>query len=382
MLVGMLAAACTQKPATLEFEGVAPTTIETVDAIPLPKVVVKDDSGEPLDEQPPVDWSTKPEGIVQVAGGTISPIKSGETTLIARVKDTDVKLAQPIKVQLVDRITITCEPETCRFAPGDRFRLRAQAKSGDEVVEGLSFEWTSDATRIVEAVGRGEFVAKEAGMTKVQAAARGIVAHQNVVIESPVDKLIVICPSPPSAFVAPSAASASKPSCVVKAGDTINLVTEVRGAGEVVERRASWASTNPTYVDVSGGRISGVKEGAAIVEARVENLLVSMPVEVRRAASEKCEGTFQERFETTLGDEPALFGCAESDSVRCLEKAIAKGSKKKPMSNVAVLAAARTCCCAEIPTLQRAAEAEAKSDAGPPASEGAAGKDAKSDTGP
>ena len=84
------------------------------------------------------------EGIVLVAGGTLSPIKSGETKLIARVKDSEVVLEQPLKVQLVDRITITCEPDTCRFAPGDRFRLRAQAKSGDGVVEGLEFEWTSE----------------------------------------------------------------------------------------------------------------------------------------------------------------------------------------------------------------------------------------------
>lgn len=367
-----LLAACSQTPASIEIDAAAPKTIETMDAIPLPQVVVKDKGGEPLKEQPPLDWSTNPEGIVQVAGGTLSPIKSGVTTLIARVKDTEVILEHPLKVQLVDRITITCEPETCRFAPGDRFRLRAQAKSGDGVVEDVSFEWTSEAPAVVEALGGGEFQAKATGSAKVHVAARGIVATQNVTVESPVDKLIVICPNPPSVFVAPAVPGQTQPSCVVKAGETMQLATEVRSAGTVIERRAAWQSTNPSYVEVSAGRVTGAQEGAAIVETRVENLLVSMPVEVRRSTAERCEGGFQERLQTPLDDEPALFACAEAESVRCFERALEKGNKKKPMTSIATLAAAKKCCCVEIPALASATPA-------PDVKQAAAGTDTQAD---
>ncbi len=365
-------AACTQKPATIEFAGTPPTTIETMDAIPLPKVVVKDKNGEPLEEQPALDWSTKPEGIVQIAGGTLSPIKSGETQLIARVKDSEVVLEQPLKVQLVERITVSCEPESCRFAPGTRFRLRAEAKSGGGVVEGLSFEWSGEPADVLESLGGGEFLAKKAGSAKVQAAARGIVAHQNVLIEAPVDQLLVICPNPPSVYIAPSADTGTRPSCVVKEGDTLALAAEVRGQGEVMERRAAWSSTNPTYVDVSSGRVTGVKEGAAIVEARVENLFVAMPVEVRRAANDKCDGSFQERLTTTLEGAPASFACGDADATRCFEKAISKAeTRKKPLSPIAMLAAAKGCCCVEIPALKSAAAADA-TDGGPTSDDGGA----------
>src|SRR5690606_31905444 len=99
----------------------------------------------------------------------------------------------------------------------------------------------------------------------------------------PVDQVIVICPNPPSAIVAPSTSSDAVSSCVVKAGETLSLATEVRSAGEVIERRPAWTSTNPTYVEVSGGRVTGANEGAAMVEARVENLVLTLPVEVRRS---------------------------------------------------------------------------------------------------
>lgn len=368
LVVVLGAAACTQEPASVEFQGVPPTTIETMDAIPLPPVVVKDDKGEPLSEQPSVSWTSSPEGFVQVAGGTISPIKSGDVKLIARVKDTEVMLEQPIKVQLVDRIAITCEPESCRFAPGDRFRLRAQAKSGDTVIEGLSFDWSSDNRNIVDSKGGGEFEAVMAGFTKLQASARGVVATQNVTVESPVEQVIVICPNPPSAHVAPSGVTGARSSCVVQAGESMELAVEVRGLGKVMDRRVSWSSTNPTYVGVSGGRVMGVQEGAAIVEGRVENLLVSMPVEVRRAGG-KCSGKYEERLQSTMDGAPALFACADQDAVRCLESAMAKAEKKKkPLSAVSQLAAAKKCCCADIPPLRKQVEEDAAaSDAGPAA---------------
>src|SRR5690606_19108501 len=158
---------------------------------------------------------------------------------------------------------------------------------------------------------------------------------------------------------------------------------EVRGSGEVMERRPAWSSTNPTYVDIAGGRVRGVQEGAAIVEARVENLFVSMPVEVRRAAADQCQGDFSERFETTLEEEPALFACAEADSIRCLNTAIDKGSKKKPMSAVGVLAAARKCCCVQIPPLASDAAPDAvpttTSDGGPASADDEPAAGAKGD---
>lgn len=360
----LLLAACSQTPASIEIDGNAPKSIETMDAIPLPQVVVKDKKGEPLKEQPPLDWSTVPDGIVQIAGGTVSPIKSGVTKLVARVKDSDVVLEHPLTVQLIDRITIRCEPESCRFAPGDRFRLRAEARSGDTLVEDIAFEWTSEAPAILEAVGGGEFRAKTTGVTKVQASARGIVAAQTITVESPVDQLLVICPNPPAVYVAPSSGDEAPPSCVVKAGETVPLVTEVRSAGSVIERRAAWQSTNPSYVEVSGGRVTGAQEGAAIVEARVENLLVSMPVEVRRSVSGRCEGSFQERFEATLDEEPALFACASPESVRCFERDLEKGKGKRPLTAVATLAAARKCCCVRVPPLASTGTNAASSDGG------------------
>lgn len=364
-------AGCSSKPASIELAGAAPATLETADAIPLPTTVVKDESGEPLKEQPPVEWSAKPEGIVQIAGGHVSPIRSGETQLTATVKGTPVTFSHALKVQLIDRIQLECESENCRFTPGTRFRIRAQARSGEEILDDVDFEWTSDSRDIVDVRGGGEFEAKKPGATRVQASARGITAQQNVNVISPVDRLIVLCPQPPMAFQAPSGSSGPSSSCVVERGRTLELTAEVRGRGEVMDRRVAWSSTNPMYVNVSSGQVSGVQEGAAIVEARVENLVVTMPVEVRRAVAERCEGPLDERFEINDAEEPSLLACASADSFGCVERGLAKA--KKPYTSIALTAAAKRCCCAALPPLASQLEAPSEGDAGPATTEGDAG---------
>jgi hypothetical protein len=339
-----LAAGCGQKPHAIVLEN-PPARVESLDAVAIPTAIVKDEDGEPLKEQPELAWTVKPEGILQLAGGQMTPIKSGDVTVTVALKEGELNKTHKITVQLVDRIKLTCEPETCKFAPGATFRLRAQALSSGKPVEGVQFEWTTDAERIVKVKGNGEFEAVAPGTAKVQAMARGIAAGHNVMVVSPVEQLLVICPDPPFAEVAPSASTGDKVSCVVGVGESLPLAAEVRGGGEVMDRRVAWKSTNPSFVQVSGGMLQGAAAGAAIVEARVENLFVSLQVETRAGARAKCSTKYSERH-ILGGDEPQTFACGGADAVRCLEKAAAKKSSAAALSG-----AAKKCCCAKIPTL-------------------------------
>lgn len=355
-----LGTACSQKPATIDFNGIPPGTLETIDTIPLPAVVVKDEKGEPLETQPPIEWSTRPDGIVQVIGTTLTPIKSGSVKLVAKVKETDVTREHPLKVQLVDRVSLKCEPETCRYAPGDRFRLRAEVRSGEELLEGLALDWTTEQREVLDAISGGEFIAKAPGVAKIKVSVRGVVATQTIFVESAVDQLVVLCPTPPQAYVAPSA-DELRTSCVVEIGDNLDLIVEARGDGEVMDRGASFTSTNPSYVGVSGGRVTGVQEGAAIVEVRVDNLVVSLPVEARRRVADRCTGNFQERFQKSIAGEDRLYACADGEAARCFEE---KLTAKSSFSAAAAVTAARGCCCIAIPKLEGKPAAVAN-DAGP-----------------
>jgi hypothetical protein len=343
----VLCLGCGQKPAAIVFEKPL-TSIDTIDAVRLPTAIVKDADGTALETQPELVWSVKPDGIVQLAGDTLTPIgKSGQVTLTVKIREGELEKTQKIKVQLVDRIKVACEPESCRFAPGQTFRLRAEAISDNKKMPKVEFQWSSDHEDVVKVKGNGEFEAVKPGTAKVTADARGKAAAQTITVVSPVEQLLLVCPNPPFVEVAPSAAGAERTSCVVEAGQSLTLAAEVRGGGEIMDERVGWKSTNPAFVQISGGRVQGAKPGAAIVEARVENLSVSLQVEVRTGAKARCEGPFNERY-ALAGDEGIkLFACEGPSAVQCVEKA----TGKKKLTPAALSGAARKCCCVEIPNL-------------------------------
>lgn len=341
--VAALAMAGCAKPAAIAFEPGKAIVIEDAKGVAAPKIVVQDEEGAAMADAPAPKLTFAPDGVVQLEGGKLKPLKNGKTSLLASLEDgPSAKLA--IEVRVIDSVSLTC-PEPCVVKMGATLKPIAAATGLGLPLTG-PFEWSSSQPGIAEVdPAAGLITGKAKGGTIVTAKMGNKSATIDVMVEPNVDELRLFCPWPPFAVVRklgqppPPEPSVS---CETIVGETVRLRADALGGGKAQTTELLWATSN-TAVTVSKGEVTAREVGGAAVEAKVGDLAVELPVSVydpkrkKRPGAAECAdpATFAAEVAVPLPlkDEagatvpPRAFRCANAAAGACVKGGVAEIAK-------------------------------------------------------
>lgn len=337
--IAALAMVACAKPAAIVFEPGKAVVIEDAKGVAAPKIVVQDEEGTAMPDAAAPKLTFAPDGVVQLEGGKLKPLKNGKTSLIASLEDgPTAKLA--IEVRVIDAVSLTC-PEPCVVKMGATLKPIAAATGLGLPLTG-PFEWSSSQPATAEVdPATGLITGKAKGGAIVTAKMGNKSATIDVVVEPNVDELRLFCPWPPFAVVRklgqPPPADASV-SCETIVGETVRLRADVFGGGKLQTAELLWTASNAA-VTVSKGEVTAREVGGAAVEAKVGDLAVELPVSVydpkrkKRPGPAECADPASFSAEVAvalpLKDDagaavpPRAFRCATPASGACLKGGVA-----------------------------------------------------------
>lgn len=285
LLVAAVGCSPGSKVASIDISGDDPIAFFVKKSQALPKVTLKDKSGEVLSDIP-VTWTASPAGVVKIIGGKVIPQKNGSAVLTPKVEGSTVVARLGALVSFVDSLKLNCIPRSCEGQPGDRIKITVDPQSEGNTVVGVKVNLESEDVNVAKKESDNDFRLTAAGQTNIKATLGEVRKRQLIrVRQPPPDELRVMCPKPKATWKAlrNKKSKAPRTACRVKVGQTVDLKAMVMSMGkEVPLRQPDWSVGNSTIVKVDGGLVTGLKAGTEVVRVSIEGLLITVPLEVRK----------------------------------------------------------------------------------------------------
>jgi hypothetical protein len=263
----------------------------------VPPINLLDKDGVPMVMPETLSYTMDPPGLAKFQNGVITPLKKGEGVLTAKFGPKGPTASLSIVSRPLDAIGVRCPEDPCVVKPAESLTLEARPSSGGDEVDKVKVKWESADPEIAEVDETGKVSAKKAGRVMIRATAFGVTGTGEVVVRAPTDTLEVYCPWPPFHVKAttgtPANAEDLPGGCEVRVGSPVQLTVVTQAGGEVVtDRELSYVSSQPQVMEIVNGELAGMQPGAGVVQVSVEDLRLSIPVEVKKA---EYKFTFQGR---------------------------------------------------------------------------------------
>ena len=200
-----------------------------------------------------VVWSSTNEEIATVdEAGTVSAIKDGDATIIAKAGDKTAECKVAVVSKKVDVSSIEINRATTTLKVGEEITLVATVKPDDATDK--SVEWSSSNKEVCSVDNSGKVTAIKEGSATITAKAGEKVASCNV---SVVSNLIEV-----------TSISLDKTSATIYVRDTLTLVATVK-PDDATDKTVEWTSSSDEIATVDkGGRVVAISKGSATITAK------------------------------------------------------------------------------------------------------------------
>jgi hypothetical protein len=284
LCIAIAMAACGSKPQSIAFESSGPLTLYSIDPSPVPKLIVRDARGRPLDPKPQIQLSAAPAGVVVVDRNEIVPIRNGHVYLMAKVVGSTLSTSMAIDVKLIVRLDVRCANESCSHGIGETFDMEAVPLTGEVPVTGVDVQWTLSDPKVVEIIKPGRFRAVGAGKTEIIASIATTRVARTIKVYAPADKLTVRCP--------PERSTDGR--CSVILGHSFKVLATASGGGVTIDQpTVKYTSSSEDIATVdSTGEVFGSAVGEAIIRGEIGATSSSLAVSIvpKRTLHPMCLG--------------------------------------------------------------------------------------------
>ncbi|MDD3219260.1 MAG: Ig-like domain-containing protein [Lachnospiraceae bacterium] len=195
-----------------------------------------------------VTWSSSNPSAATVNNGKITAVKPGSTTITAKVGSKTAECTVTVDAPLT---AITLDKSNCTLEKGKSTQLNVSYNPMD-TTDNKNVTWTSGNTSIATVSGTGEVKAIAGGSTVITATVGNKIAKCNVTVTIPLTDITL-----------------DKTDVTLKNAETIVLQVTYNPADTTDSRNVTWTSSNPEVAEVSGGKVTAVKRGAATIKASV-----------------------------------------------------------------------------------------------------------------
>ncbi|MBR3561440.1 MAG: Ig-like domain-containing protein, partial [Oscillospiraceae bacterium] len=194
-------------------------------------------------------WSSDASGVASVdAAGRITAHAVGTAHITVATEDQDKRASCAVTVSAVPVSGVALDLAALTLLIGDTRTLSAVVAPANATDKAVA--WSSSDESVIKVVN-GTLTALDSGTAAVTATAGGRSASCDVTVYAPVTGV---------------ALSGEEGILTLNAGDTHSLTATVNPAGEV-DDRVAWSSSNPAVATVTGGVVTAVAPGSAIITA-------------------------------------------------------------------------------------------------------------------
>ena len=196
-----------------------------------------------------VTWTSSDEAIATVVDGVVTGVAEGVVVITATAGDKsatcDVKVSEPyipVEELILDKTSL-------EMIKGDTEIITATVKPDDATEKKV--EWSSADEKIATVDENGKVTATGAGETVITAKAGDLEATCSVIVKVPVESITL-----------------DKTSLTLKVGATAVLTATVK-PDDATDKTVTWSSSDNSVATVDKtGKVTGVKEGKAIITAK------------------------------------------------------------------------------------------------------------------
>ncbi len=247
-LVCLLACKKGKEEIPIESVAINPSTAEMIEGetVQLKATVKPDDATDKT-----VQWASSRQSVATITDkGLVTAIAEGTSTITAKAGGKTASCQITVSKRIIEVTSVTLDKETLELTEGEEDTLTATVKPDDATDK--TVEWSSSAPDIATVEG-GKITAIKEGKATITAKA----GEKTATCEVTVNKRFI-----------PVEAITLDKTLVTMLIDESTVLTATVEPENATDKTVTWSSSDTDIATVSGGRVTSVQEGKAIITAR------------------------------------------------------------------------------------------------------------------
>ena len=209
-----------------------------------------------------VTWSSSNEQVATVAGGKVKALKEGSATITAKAGEKTATCAVTVSKKYIAVESVTLNKSTLSLIKGTYETLTASVTPEDATEQTPAWVSSNEEVATVDAMGR--VTGRGGGSCTVSATVGGKSASCEVTVTVPV-----------------TAVSLNITALTLVEGES-EVLTATIVPEDATDKTVTWTSSDERILTVENGRVTALKEGAAIVTAKAGGKSATCTVTVQK----------------------------------------------------------------------------------------------------
>ena len=211
-----------------------------------------------------VTWSSSNASVATVDNGKVTALKEGSATITAKAGDKTATCAVVVAKKVIPAESIELNKTTLALIKGASETLVATVKPDDATSE---VTWSSSSEAVATVEQDGKVTAVGGGEATITAQAGDKKATCSVTVTVPVESI-----------------SLDKETLELWEEESVTLTATVL-PDDATDKTVTWSSSDASIASVESGKVTGVKEGKAVITAKAGEQSVTCTVSVKHNAS-------------------------------------------------------------------------------------------------
>ena len=210
-----------------------------------------------------VTWSSSDEKIATVADGLVTAVAEGQAVIKAVAGDKEATCVVKVKKETVPVSSVTLNKTTLSLQKGKSEALTAIVKPDDATNKDVT--WSSSDPSVASVDKYGIVTGQKSGSATIKAMAGDKSATCSVTVTTPVESITL-----------------DRISVTLEEGQTTTLVATINPS-DADNKTVTWSSSNSQVATVSGGVVTAVAEGTAVITASADGKEAKCSVTVQNS---------------------------------------------------------------------------------------------------
>lgn len=212
-----------------------------------------------------VEWSSSDESVAMVENGTITAVKEGSATIMARAGDKTAECKVTVSKKVIIVTSVELNKSTLELKKGESEILSATVTPDDATDKTIT--WSTSEASVASVDQNGKVTALKSGTATITAKAGEKTALCSVKVTTPIESI-----------------SLDRTSVSLEEGQTTTLIATIT-PNDADVKTVEWSSSNASVASVANGVVTAVAEGEATITAKAGEESSTCSVTVTRDTS-------------------------------------------------------------------------------------------------